>query len=86
VLAVLLLPPIGCTWRSSLKRRNRYFSMLVVLFAASGLLMATGCGDRVNIAPEDVSAKSYTLTVTGTATSPAGTALQHSVSVTLEML
>jgi sugar lactone lactonase YvrE len=86
VLAVLLLPPIGCTWRSSLKRRNRYFSMLVVLFAASGLLMATGCGDRVNTAPEDVSAKSYTLTVTGTATSPTGTALQHSVSVTLEML
>jgi hypothetical protein len=50
------------------------------------LLLATGCGDRINAAPEDVNAKSYTLTVTGTATSPTGTALQHSASVTLEVL
>jgi hypothetical protein len=48
--------------------------------------LATGCGDRINTAPESVSAKIYTLTVTGTATSPAGTALQHSAVVTLEVM
>lgn len=86
VLAVLFLPAIGCTWRSSRKGRGGYRSVLVVMLAASCLLLANGCGDRINAAPEDVSAKSYTLTVTGTATSPTGTALQHSVSVTLEVL
>jgi sugar lactone lactonase YvrE len=86
VLAVLLLPAIGCTWRSSRKARGRYRLLSVAVLAASCLLMATGCGDRVNTAPEDVSAKTYTLTVTGTATSPAGTALQHSVNITLEVL
>jgi hypothetical protein len=86
VLAVLLLPAIGCTGRSSRNGRGMYRSLLAVAFAASCLLMATGCGNRINAAPEDVTAKSYTLTVTGTATSPTGTALQHSVNVTLEVL
>ena len=86
MLAVLLLPAIGCTLRFSRKRRAIYRSLLAVVFAASCSLLATGCGDRVNAAPEDVTAKSYTLTVTGTVTSPTGTALQHSASVTLEVL
>jgi hypothetical protein len=86
VLAVLLLPAIGCTWRSSRKGRAMLRSVVVVVLAASGMLMATGCGDRINAVPEDVNAKTCTLTVTGTATSPTGTALQHSVNVTLEVL
>jgi hypothetical protein len=86
VLAVLLLPVIGCTWRSWQKPLGKYRSLLVVPFVSSCLLMVAGCGDRINTAPEDVNAQSYTLTVTGTATSPAGTALQHSVNVTLEVL
>jgi sugar lactone lactonase YvrE len=85
-LAVLLLPAIGCAWRSSRKGRSRCRSVLAVVLAASCVLMATGCGARVNTASEDVNAASYTLTVTGTATSSAGTALQHSVNVTLEVL
>jgi hypothetical protein len=86
MLAVLLLPAIGCTWRLSRKGRGRFRVMLIAVAATSSLLLANGCGDRVNTAPEDVNATSYTLTVTGTATSPAGTALQHSVVVTLEVL
>ena len=86
VLAVLLLPAIGCTWRSSRKRLGNCRSILAVVFAALSLLMATGCGDRISAMPEDVNAKFYTLTVTGTATSPVGTALQHSAGVTLEVL
>jgi hypothetical protein len=50
------------------------------------VLLATGCGDRVNTAPEFTNAKAYTLTVTGTATGPAGNALVHSTSVSLEVL
>jgi hypothetical protein len=60
----------------------------IVLVAASSLLLAAvvGCGNRVNTASESVNARSYTLTVTGTATSSAGTAVQHSANVTLQVL
>jgi sugar lactone lactonase YvrE len=85
VLALLVLPFAGVV-----SRRKRRRSMVVVLLvAASSLLLATlatGCGNRVNTAPESVNASSYTLTVTGTATSPAGTAVQHSANVTLQVL
>jgi len=84
--AVLLLPAIGYARRSLRKRPGILRPAPLLVLAAFSVLMATGCGDRVNTAPEDVNAKTYTLTVTGTATSPAGTALQHTVSVTLEVL
>ena len=64
--------------------------MLIFALAATSCILlatlATGCGDRVNTAPENVNEQTYTLTVTGTATSLAGTILQHSVNVTLEVL
>lgn len=84
VLAALLLPGLGCTWRSTRKGRGR--RLLVVMLAASSLLITSGCGDRINAVPENVTAKTYTLTVTGTATGPTGSALQHSVTVTLDVL
>jgi hypothetical protein len=63
---------------------------MIVVFAATSCILlaalATGCGDRVNTASESVNAKIYTLTVTGTAASPTGTALQHSAAVTLEVM
>jgi hypothetical protein len=59
---------------------------LVIVLAASSVLMAAGCGNRIDAVPEDVAAQSYTLTVTGTATGLTGSALQHSVSVTLDVL
>ena len=85
--AILLLPAIGFARRSLLKRRRR--CSIVLLAAVSSMLLATlatGCGNRVNTSGEGVNATTYTLTVTGTATSPAGTALQHSANVTLVVL
>lgn len=82
--AVLLLPVIGFA-----RRRLRRSAVVTLGAAVCCLLLAivvTGCGDRVNTAPESVNAKTYTLTVTGTATSPAGNALQHSAVVTLSVL
>ena len=47
-------------------------------------LFATGCGDRISTADAlALSAKPYTITVTGTATTATGTILQHSATVTL---
>jgi hypothetical protein len=84
LLAILLAPVIGLA-----RRRLRRSAILIVLVAASCLVLgtfATGCGDRVNTAPESVNAKTYTVTVTGTATSQAGTALVHSAVVSLKVL
>jgi len=48
------------------------------------LLFSTGCGDRISTADSlALSAKSYTITVTGTATTSTGSILQHSATVTL---
>ncbi|HEY4380427.1 MAG TPA: Ig-like domain repeat protein [Acidobacteriaceae bacterium] len=82
LFALLVLPA------ASLARRARP-RLRAVLMLGLGVLAATlamGCGDRIHTAPELVHAKTYTLTVTGTATSPAGTALQHSAVVTLQVL
>jgi hypothetical protein len=78
------MPVIGLA-----RRRLRRARIQILLAAASCLLLcsfATGCGDRINTASESVNAKTYTVTVTGTATSLAGAALVHSATVTLEVL
>jgi sugar lactone lactonase YvrE len=84
LLAVLLLPAFGFGSRWRRLRVGR-----LILMAAACILpasLATGCGDRVNTATEFTNAQTYTLTVTGTATGPAGNALVHSTSVSLEVL
>ena len=96
VLAVLLLPVFGYARRSRFKGHFRPIPAPIrpsvsALFLASlsCILLATlttGCGNRVNTGLDSSSTKTYTLTVTGTATSPAGTAVQHSVNVTLQVL
>jgi len=84
LLAVLLLPVLGFA--------SRYRRLRTARFALAGAVcillatLATGCGDRVNTGPESNNAKTYTLTVTGTATGPAGNALVHSTNVNLEVL
>ncbi len=83
-VAVLLLPALGFSrrWR----RLGSRGSFLALAAACLLLTALTGCGDRVNTAPELTNAKSYTITVTGTATGPTGNALVHSVKVTLQVL
>jgi sugar lactone lactonase YvrE len=95
LLAVVLLPVTGFARRFRrgprvpMRKSARYYlaeiapaAIICILFA----LLATGCGDRVNMAGESSHAITYTITVTGTATGPAGNALQHSTDVTLEVL
>jgi len=94
LFAVLLFPAIAFAKRSRPKRRlgpraahrSPITVAVVVTFCILPLVFATGCGNRVNTASESIGATTYTLTVTATATSPAGTALQHSVNVTLQVL
>jgi hypothetical protein len=79
----LLLCPIASL---ALRRRKHIAATKLILFAvASAILsLATGCGDRIKTDPLlTTPAKTYTITVTGTATSPTGTPLQHSATVTL---
>jgi sugar lactone lactonase YvrE len=81
--ALFLLPILGFTLRT----RTRTFSakLLAVALCSIALLAATGCGDRVDTASSATTAasKSYTITVTGTATTPTGAILQHSANITL---
>jgi sugar lactone lactonase YvrE len=96
VLAVLLLPVFGYARRSRFKGYFRGMLALsrrsvsgLLLAGGSGLLLATlatGCANRVNTGSDSASTRTYTLTVTGTATSNAGTAVQHSVDITLQVL
>jgi sugar lactone lactonase YvrE len=70
----------------SLLRRNRHTvaKLLVVALVSVTLLFAVGCGDRINTSSAlTFSTKSYTITVTGTATTATGGILQHSTTVTL---
>jgi hypothetical protein len=94
LLAILLLPALGLGAHPRARPGTRHparvrLAARLALKAASCILLAlwlTGCGDRVNTGPELSHASTYTITVTGTATSPAGTAIQHSANVTLEVL
>jgi hypothetical protein len=46
--------------------------------------LLTGCGDRINTGSDATQAsKTYTITVTGTATGSAGAAIQHATTFTL---
>jgi sugar lactone lactonase YvrE len=86
-LAFLLLPGIGLMRFIAGGRWRRAAGVLGMGVACVVLAMlAGGCGNRVNTALEAVSGKSYTLTVTGTATSAGGAKLQHSANVTLTVL
>jgi sugar lactone lactonase YvrE len=80
--ALLLFPPVALTLRP---RSNRIPTRLIVLATLTlALITATGCGDRVSTADTLLlSTKNYTITVTGTATTPTGSILQHSTNVTL---
>ncbi len=90
LLALLLLPAIGFVRRCRLMMRGvRMRSGMLLAVATVSCVMlatlATGCGNRVNMAADSLTSKVYTLTVTGTATGPTGTALQHSAVVTLDV-
>ena len=81
LLGLLLLPVIAFRRRERLR-----FAILATAFAILCAALMSGCGNRVNTGAELTNSSAYTLTVTGTATSSTGTALQHSAAVTLQLI
>jgi sugar lactone lactonase YvrE len=76
-LAILILPLVYV-------RKNKRVTVLFGLITVV-MLSATGCGDRIYPASQSPQPTPYTITVTGTATSPEGTTLQHTATVTLRV-
>ena len=73
-----LLLPLPLAFRRRIRQR------LAVLFVLGVLGGLAGCGDRTNLGTTAAAAsKSYTITVTGTATGSNGAVLTHSAAVTL---
>jgi sugar lactone lactonase YvrE len=80
--ALLSLPIAVFTLRS--RHSPRAIKLFTIALLSVTLLLATGCGDRISTADAlALSAKPYTITITGTATTPTGSILQHSTTVTL---
>lgn len=78
-VAVLLLPFLGLRFRKT----RLYFLSLIVLM---GVLSLTGCGDRIYTGAQSSTAEPFTITVTGTATSPSGSVLQHTATATVTLI
>jgi sugar lactone lactonase YvrE len=81
VWAFLLLPVATLLPRSNRRITTKLLTLTLLVFTLSQI---TGCGNRISPADSlTLSAKPYTITVTGTATTPTGSLLQHSTSITL---
>jgi sugar lactone lactonase YvrE len=81
--AIFLLCPIA-SMAFRLRKRDTATKFVLLTIAGITLLLASGCGNRIKTDPLLTSpAKTYAVTVTGTATGPTGNALQHSATVTL---
>jgi sugar lactone lactonase YvrE len=80
--AILLLPLAAFGLPTRIRRGLLTLFAFAVLSLA--LTLCSGCGDRINAVNLDATpAKTYTITVTGTATTAASAILQHSATVTL---
>ena len=74
--------PLGIGLR--LRAWRKMTLRLVLILWASSFIFCSGCGSRINTGDQTTTpAKTYTITVTGTATSPTGSILQHSTTVNL---
>ncbi len=82
------LPLLGClVRRRHLAGARVPIRLAVVLLGSIVAPLLSGCGDRVFPHTQSGSStQSYTLTVNGTATGNTGATLQHSASLTLQML
>lgn len=82
LLGLLLFPVAGLALRRRVRRSLVSFVTCAVVI--SGLAFCCGCGARVNTGGNSANPpKSYTITVTGTATAAAGGTIQHSSTVNL---
>lgn len=81
-LGLLLFPVFGVAVRR--RGRRGFIRVAVCLVAAGALALCAGCGSRVADGGSSATApKSYTITVTGTATGPGGGTVQSSTTVSL---
>jgi hypothetical protein len=79
MLAFVLFPIAGMALRRRIRRGVITFSIV-----AGALTLCSGCGSRMNTGGTTANpVKTYTITVTGTATSPTGSVLEHSTTVSL---
>lgn len=82
LIALLLFPLPGLFLRR--KHRRATLAILIAMVFCGGMILLSGCGSRIFTGNQTAgSVKTYDITVTGTATSSAGTALQHSTTVKL---
>ena len=76
--AFLLLPFATLALRPRVRRK------ITALLTIAFLAIFTGCGDRIYTGDQSTNpAKTYSIAVTGTATTPAGATLTHTATVTL---
>ncbi len=82
-LATLLLPLLCLTSRRTLRLRTLYSIALMSLIT----LTTTACGDRINTANSEATTQpqTYNITITATATTPTGSPLTHSTTITLTL-
>jgi sugar lactone lactonase YvrE len=84
--ALLLFPAAGLTLRRpNLHGISKLFSLIILSLP---LILCAGCGDRVNngSASTTTSTQTYAITVTGTATTASSTILQHTATVSLNLI
>jgi hypothetical protein len=74
ILTFALMVPLGLLLTRRTRRR---------LVVAAALALTLGCGDRINNSAATAASATYNITVNATATSNAGTTLQHTAGVTL---
>ncbi|MDP9040138.1 MAG: Ig-like domain repeat protein [Acidobacteriota bacterium] len=92
LLAAVLSPMLLALWTRRRRRADRRarFPVILTLFASTTCVLfaslTSGCGDRVNAGSAAQTAPTYSLTVSGTATSASGSVLKHSAIVTLQVL
>ena len=79
MLAFVLFPIAGMALRRRIRR-----GVITFVIVTSTLTLCSGCGSRINTGGSSANpVKTYTITVTGTATSPTGSVLEHSTTVSL---
>ena len=77
----LFLLPIA-----TLALRPRYRRKTAALLTITCLTIVTGCGDRINTGAQSTNPiKTYDIAITGTATTPTGSTLTHTATVTLQL-
>ncbi|GGG86223.1 NHL domain-containing protein [Edaphobacter dinghuensis] len=83
LMGLLLFPLAGLALRRRVRRSFASFVACAVI--VSGLAFCCGCGDRMNTGGDSSTnpPTSYTITVTGTATTAAGGTIQRSTTVNL---